>query len=64
MTCLLFHNYFRKSDTSMSIYTPPGTIDVYDCNGEMIQRGAWRMEIDEFQETCATKAWRNVARRW
>lgn len=63
MTCILLHNFLRKSETSRSIYTPPGTMDIYDNNGELIQRGAWRGDMNEFQETCAITPLPNVARR-
>lgn len=45
MSCILLHNYLKKSNTSTRIYCPPGTIDVYDRNGNMIHRGSWRSEI-------------------
>lgn len=63
MSCILLHNFLRKSETSRSIYTPPGTIDVYDQNGELIQNGVWRREIEEFEESCAITPLPNVARR-
>lgn len=41
-TCVLLHNFLRKSVTSSEMYFPPGTLDVYDNNGNLIRRGAWR----------------------
>lgn len=45
MTCILLHNYLKRSNTSSRIYCQPGTIDVYDDNGNMNQPGSWRQEI-------------------
>lgn len=35
-SCLLLHNFLRKSKSSRNIYTPPGSTDSYDRNGELI----------------------------
>jgi len=45
MTCILLHNFLRWSETSASIYTPPGTIDLYDNFGSITQPGSWRNEV-------------------
>lgn len=42
MTCVLLHNFLRKSMTSRGIYNPPGYVDTYDVNGELINPGSWR----------------------
>ncbi|CAK1584748.1 unnamed protein product [Parnassius mnemosyne] len=46
MTCILLHNYLRKSNTSLPIYTPPGTIDIYDNNDILTHPGTWRQELE------------------
>ncbi|XP_049701923.2 uncharacterized protein LOC110382359 [Helicoverpa armigera] len=38
-SCLLLHNFLRKSDSSRDIYTPPGSVDSYDRNGELVHVG-------------------------
>ncbi|KAF9407422.1 hypothetical protein HW555_012550 [Spodoptera exigua] len=38
-SCLLLHNFLRKSKSSRNIYTPPGSTDSYDRNGELIRVG-------------------------
>lgn len=40
-TCVLLHNFLRKSRTSRNIYTPPGSLDLYK-DGELISQGSWR----------------------
>lgn len=44
MTCVLLHNYLRKSKTSKSIYSPHGTFDTETDDG--FQAGSWRNEED------------------
>nr|CAI5843492.1 unnamed protein product [Callosobruchus analis] len=44
MACSLLHNFLRKSRTSSSRYTPPGTFDS-DNDGRIIP-GTWRQDID------------------
>ncbi|XP_022818061.1 uncharacterized protein LOC111350654 [Spodoptera litura] len=41
MTCVLLHNFLRKSKTSQHLYSPPNSEDKY-LNGELIQPGSWR----------------------
>ncbi|CAH1999221.1 unnamed protein product [Acanthoscelides obtectus] len=41
MTCVLLHNFLRKSKTSRHMYTPPNSVDKY-VNGELTQPGSWR----------------------
>ncbi|CAH1966263.1 unnamed protein product [Acanthoscelides obtectus] len=60
MTCILLHNFLRRSSTSSCIYTPPGFIDIYDDDSVLIQPGSWRKEQEK---TCAIRNLRNVARR-
>lgn len=38
MTCVLLHNYLRRSKTSSGIYSPPGVFD----NKSELQPGSWR----------------------
>jgi hypothetical protein len=63
MTCILLHNYLRKSTTSSQIYMPPGNIDTYDENGMLITPGTWRKERKEFEATCAVRNIPITARR-
>ena len=63
MICLLLHNFLRKSVTSRRMYTPPGSMDVHDQNGELIQPGTWRNKIEECQESCAIRSLPLVARK-
>ncbi|XP_052744424.1 uncharacterized protein LOC112053545 [Bicyclus anynana] len=60
MTCVLLHNFLRKSRTSSAIYTPPGTVDVYDSNNELLTPGLWRNEIED---TCAIRSLQQIPRR-
>ncbi|CAB3232811.1 unnamed protein product [Arctia plantaginis] len=41
MTCILLHNFLRRSNTSRNFYTPNGTADSY-VNGELLRGGSWR----------------------
>ncbi|CAK1597954.1 unnamed protein product [Parnassius mnemosyne] len=50
MTCILLHNFLRKSIYSRNSYTPPGTVDSY-VNGQLVQGGSWRLNN---KETCIT----------
>lgn len=45
MTCVLLHNFLRKSKTSREIYTPPGLVDTYR-DGELLRPGSWRQNND------------------
>jgi len=60
MTCVLLHNFLRRNETAASIYTPPGTIDICDNTGVIIQPGSWRREIGE---NCAIRRIDQVPRR-
>lgn len=40
-TCVLLHNFLRKSKSSRNVYTPIGSVDVYE-NGELVRPGTWR----------------------
>lgn len=40
MTCVLLHDFLRKSESSRNIYTPPDTIDSI-VNGQHVD-GFWR----------------------
>lgn len=59
MTCVLLHNFVRKSKNSSQRYTPPGSFDVYDANGNLITPAAWR-NINEYN---AVQDLPNVPRR-
>lgn len=61
MTCVLLHNYLRRRGSSAQIYTPPGTIDTYDDNGNLIQPGSWRQDVEN--TTCAIRDIQHVPRR-
>lgn len=60
MTCVLLHNFLRNSSTSSAIYTPPGTIDVYNINDQLVVPGSWRNEIEDM---CAIRPLRQIPRR-
>lgn len=45
MTCVLLHNFLRRSKSSRALYTPPGALD-YEENGNVVQ-GSWRQDIKE-----------------
>lgn len=60
MTCVLLHNFLRNSTSSSSIYTPSGTMDVYDQDDELISPGSWRNEIEG---TCAIRPLQLIPRR-
>lgn len=45
MTCAVLHNFLRKSKTSCSSYTPPGTMDVEEEGN--ITPGTWRQTQQE-----------------
>lgn len=60
MTCILLHNFLRRSETSASIYTPPGTIDSYDNFGSITQPGSWRNEV---VGNCALRPLNQIPRR-
>lgn len=59
-TCILLHNFLRRSSTSSHIYTPPGSIDLYDDDGVLIQPGSWRTNQDN---NSAFRNFRRVPRR-
>ncbi|KAH9645070.1 hypothetical protein HF086_005615 [Spodoptera exigua] len=60
MTCILLHNFLRRSSTSLYVYTPHGTIDIYDNSDMLVQPGSWRQEVEM---TCAVRDLRHVPRR-
>lgn len=57
-TCILLHNFLRKSDSSRNIYTPPGTFD-YIKNGQLVN-GTWRQT---HTESSGIRPIPNMARR-
>lgn len=46
LACVYLHNFLKNSRHSANIYAPPGSVDAYDENGELIE-GAWRREIQD-----------------
>lgn len=60
LTCVLLHNFLRRSKTSTKIYTPTGIVDILDDDGSTIQPGSWRQEVNG---TCALRPLQNVPRR-
>lgn len=47
LTCVLLHNFLRKSNTSCSNYTLPGTFDGEDRENEgNVVSGSWRSDLD------------------
>lgn len=42
MSCVLLHNFLRRSKTSSSLYTPACAVDIFDDNGILVQPGSWR----------------------
>lgn len=59
MTCILLHNFIRKS-SSNHIYAPPGTFDTCNDNGSLIQEGSWRQDVPD---SCAIRSLEEVPRR-
>lgn len=60
MTCVLLHNFLRKSSNSRSIYTPSGYTDTV-VNGGITNPGTWRKDFGEGEG--AFKPMKNIARR-
>jgi hypothetical protein len=58
MTCILLHNFLKKSESSRDIYTPPGTFN-YIMDGQLVN-GTWRQHNTE---SSGTRPIPNVARR-
>lgn len=59
-TCVVLHNFLRKSETSSHMYIPCGTIDVLDENGALERKGTWRQNISS---TCALADLKRVKTR-
>jgi len=59
MTCILLHNFIRKSNSN-HIYAPPGTFDTHDDNGTLIQEGSWRQDV---YDSCAIRSLEVIPRR-
>ncbi|KAJ8930159.1 hypothetical protein NQ314_017055 [Rhamnusium bicolor] len=47
MACVLLHNFLRRNKTSGILYTPPGTLDMYE-NGKLVRPGSWRQDAENF----------------
>lgn len=45
MSCILLHNFLRRSKTSSTLYTPACTVDIFDDNGILVQPGSWRNDV-------------------
>lgn len=41
LCCVLLHNFLHRSETSKSMYAPPGVADCIE-NGVIVQEGSWR----------------------
>lgn len=41
MCCILLHNFLSKSETSQSLYAPPGVFDTI-VDGVIVEEGSWR----------------------
>lgn len=48
LTCIYLHNFLRRDSLSRRNYTPHGTFDSYDDDGNLIL-GSWRREWDDHQ---------------
>lgn len=59
MSCILLHNFLRRTETSRNIYTPPGIFDIV-VNGEVVQKSSWR---NKDQTPCALRPLPNKAVR-
>lgn len=46
MTCVVLHNFLRRSMTSRSVYTPPGTFD-YEAEDGIVIEGSWREDSSD-----------------
>ncbi|KAJ8884861.1 hypothetical protein PR048_011057 [Dryococelus australis] len=46
MTVVYLHNFLRRNHSSSNLYTPPGTFDREDDDGEFVQ-GTWRAENND-----------------
>lgn len=61
MTCVLLHNFLRRSKTSSQLYSPPGILDTYDENGTLVRPGPWRDAAGKLERMMRTL--RSVARK-
>lgn len=43
---LYVHIFLKNSNSSRDNYTPPGSFDTYNANGELIRPGSWRNNTD------------------
>ncbi|XP_045123980.1 uncharacterized protein LOC123511938 isoform X2 [Portunus trituberculatus] len=46
LACIYLHNFLRRNSVSRQSYTPPGSFDSCDTDGNMIA-GSWRRDINE-----------------
>lgn len=46
LACIYLHNFLRRDSASRHHYTPHGTFDWYDDDGNLIE-GGWRSEVNE-----------------
>ncbi|CAH1970381.1 unnamed protein product [Acanthoscelides obtectus] len=46
LACAYLHNFLRRNSESRYAYTPPGSLDSYDGDGNVIE-GFWRREINQ-----------------
>lgn len=48
LTCAYLHNFLRRNAYSRNYYSPPGSFDAEDPDGNVIP-GAWRLEVENSQ---------------
>jgi hypothetical protein len=46
LSCIYLHNFLRRNSVSRGFYTPPGSFDLEDADGNFIP-GLWRSEVDD-----------------
>lgn len=46
LSCIYLHNFLRRNATSKSSYTPPGSFDSEDSDGNLIP-GSWRSDLED-----------------
>ncbi|XP_072161378.1 uncharacterized protein [Bemisia tabaci] len=66
MTVACLHNFLRQGQSSRNMYTPPGTSDETDADGNIIVPGAWRTTENNCRVTSlasTTTSARNYSKR-
>lgn len=49
LACAYLHNFLRRDATSRNGYTPAGSFDAEDCDGNLIY-GSWRSQVEQSQQ--------------